>query len=374
MFDNHAAWMNAKHASLKVGSAPYTPSRAGQILVRNHAVAINPVDWVVQRTGNLTFPYIKYPWILGADSAGEIAEVGEGVSRFKVGDRVLCHCAAIAKSHNFDAEGAFQHYSIVMQNMAAPIPAWMSFEQAAVLPLAVSTAACGLYQKDHLALAYPSLTPKATGDTVLIWGGSTSVGSNAIQLAVASGYEVVTTASPKNFDYVRKLGASRVFDYASPTAVSDVIKEFRGRSLAGSLAIGAGSVAACVDIVRACKGRKFISIATFPIALDGLPDRPGFRAFVTNLLPQVLGSELPLMLKARMHGIATKGIFGTSLMDNEVGEMLFANFLPVALAKHRYIVAPEPLVAGHGLEQIQGAIELLRRGVSAKKLVVSLGD
>lgn len=372
MLVNHAAWMDAKHALLKVGLAPLTPPEAGQIVVRNRAVAINPVDWIVQRTGNLTFPYIKYPWILGEDSAGEVVEVGAQVSRFKPGDRVLCHCAANAKHHNRAAEGAFQEYSVVMQNMAAPVPVWMSFEQAAVLPLAVSTAACGLYEKDHLALAYPSLTPKATGNTVLIWGGSTSVGSNAIQLAVASGYEVVTTASPKNFNYVRKLGASHVFDYASASVVDNVIAEFRGRSLAGALAIGAGSLAACIDIVRACKGRKAISSATFPISFDTFPDRPGFGSFVNRLLPQVLGSLLPLMLKARLAGITTRSVFGSSLMDNEVGDMLFVDFLPGALAERRYCAVPEPMIAGQGLEQIQDAIDLMRLGVSAKKLVVSL--
>ncbi len=89
--------------------------------------------------------------------------------------------------------------------MAAPIPHTMSYEAAAVLPLALST---GLFQTDQLALQYPSATPKPTGQTVLVWGGSTSVGSNAIQLAVAAGYEVITTSSPRNFDYVTKLGGN----------------------------------------------------------------------------------------------------------------------------------------------------------------------
>jgi NADPH:quinone reductase-like Zn-dependent oxidoreductase len=72
----------------------------------------------------------------------------------------------------------------------------------------MSTAACGLFQEDHLALQRSSALPKPTSKTLLVWGGSTSVGSNAIQLAVAAGYEVFTTASPKNFDYVKKLGAA----------------------------------------------------------------------------------------------------------------------------------------------------------------------
>jgi len=61
-----------------------------------------------------------------------------------------------------------------------------------------------------LALRHPSATAQHTGETVLVWGGSTSVDSNAIELAVAAGYHVITTASPDNFEYVTPLGASKV--------------------------------------------------------------------------------------------------------------------------------------------------------------------
>ena len=71
----------------------------------------------------------------------------------------------------------------------------------------------GLFETSNLNLQYSkSLNRPSTGKVVLIWGGSTSVGSNAIQLAVAAGHEVVSTASPRNFDCVKSLGASAVFD------------------------------------------------------------------------------------------------------------------------------------------------------------------
>jgi NADPH:quinone reductase-like Zn-dependent oxidoreductase len=104
------------------------------------------------------------------------------------------------KRANRACEGAFQEYVVLRTNLVSPIPESVSFEQASVLPLGLSTAACGLYMKDYLALQLPSVkTAKgSTGQTLLIWGGSTSVGANAIQLAVNSGYEVITTASPKS--------------------------------------------------------------------------------------------------------------------------------------------------------------------------------
>lgn len=110
----------------------------------------------------------------------------------------------------------------------------MAYEDAAVLPLALSTAACGLFQKDQLGLEYPSATAKPTGKTLLVWGGSTSVGSNAIQLAVAAGYDVIATASPRNFDYVKGLGAGQVFDYNSSTVVADIVAALHGRTIAGA--------------------------------------------------------------------------------------------------------------------------------------------
>jgi NADPH:quinone reductase-like Zn-dependent oxidoreductase len=70
------------------------------------------------------------------------------------------------------------------------------------------------------------------------WAGSASVGSNAIQLAIAAGHEVITTASSKNFDYVRTLGAVEVFDYHSTAVLKDIIEASRNRQYAGALAIG----------------------------------------------------------------------------------------------------------------------------------------
>lgn len=72
-----------------------------------------------------------------------------------------------------------------------------------------------------------------------------TIGSSAIQLAVAAGYEVIATASPKNFDYVRKLGATQVFDYYDEAIVANLIKAFEGKTSASALAIPGGSADAC---------------------------------------------------------------------------------------------------------------------------------
>ncbi len=353
MPSNTAAWLPAKRAKLAIKPAPYTPPRDNEIVVRNLAVAVNPIDWILQTAGYLIFPWIKYPFILGSDLAGEVVEVGKTVKRFKKGDRVLGHAVGTDRARNSAAEGAFQMYTVVLAKLAAPIPDTMSYASATVLPLGLSTAACGLFQKDHLALAYPCASPRPTGKTLLVWGGSTSVGSNAIQLAVAAGYEVITTASPRNFDYVKKLGAAQAFDYNAKTVVKDVIKAFRGKTMAGAIAISEGSAEACLDIVGKCKGDKFVSMASFPIAFDQLGTGYGVTPRFIAMLPRLAWFSARMWVKSRTRRIRTKAIFGSSLMDNEVGTIIYEDFLPQALADGRFVAAPEPRVIGSGLAAVQ---------------------
>lgn len=365
---NKAAYLTgAKVRPLEVRSAPYTSPRANEIAVRNRAVAINPADWLKQDLGNLMYSWVKYPWVLGTDVAGEVVEVGSEVSRFKVGDRVVGNAIGEDKSRNSAAESAFQTYTVLLADMAAIIPHNMSLEAASVLPLGLSTAACGLYEKDQLALAYPSTSPKPSGKIVLIWGGSTSVGCNAIQLAVASGYEVVTTASPRNFDYMKRLGASKVFEYNSRTAVQDIAHACEGKPLAGALAIGAGSVDACSDVLTKCSGNKHIAMATGPI-----PQPPPQQFQIPKLLYSFISWGIYHWIRSKVRGITSKFIFGTSLAFSGVGKVVYADFLSEALTKGTFIAAPEAYIFGKGLDSIQGAMDYQKKGVSAKKVVVSL--
>jgi NADPH:quinone reductase-like Zn-dependent oxidoreductase len=335
-------------------------------------LAINPVDWFKQAAGDLMFTWIKYPFVLGSDFAGEVADVGRGVTRFKVGDRVLGHALGMDPKVNRSSESAFQAFTVVPDHMAAPIPDTLSFESASVLPLGISTAACGLFQKDHLALQPPSIPPRPTGETVLIWGAATSVGSNAIQLAVAAGYEVVTTASPRNFAYAKALGASQVFDYNSPTVVADIVRALKDKTVAGALAIGSTAPEACVDVIHRCKGRKFVSLASFPVSFDSLPRRGSVLPRFLMMMPALAAYALRMAVKTRTRGIRTAFIFGSSLAFNEVGPMIYVDFLPRALAEGKYLAAPDPLVVGQGLEQVQAGFDRQRQGVSAAKVVVSL--
>lgn len=301
------------------------------------------------------------------DVSGEVVEVGPGVTRFKVGDRVVGYANGTDQKYNSPAHGGFQVYTVLLVNAASQIPHTLSYESAVVLPLGLSTAASGLFQKDQLGLQLPSASPKPTGKTLLVWGGSTSVGSNAIQLAVAAGYEVITTCSPKNFGYVKKLGASEAFDYNSKTVVNDLIHAFRGKSSAGALAIGARAAENCLDILAKCRGNKFISMATYPV-----PQQPPERFVLLTCIASYMSGMMNILVKSRTRGIRTNFIFGSTLLYNEIGKAIYVDFLPRALAEGAYIAAPDPYVIGKGLEKIQAGLDIQRKGVSAKKVVVSL--
>ena len=335
--------------------------------VHQGAVAINPVDWIVQEMGKFMFSWLKYPFILGFDTAGEVVEIGPGVTRFQVGDRVVGHANGTDQKYNKPSHSAFQTYTVLLVNAASPIPSTMTYESAAVLPLALSTAACGLFQKDQLGLQYPSASPKPTGKTLLVWGGSTSVGCNAIQLAVAAGYQVITTCSPKNFNYVKKLGASQAFDYNSKTVVADLVRAFDGKTIAGALSIGARAAENCLDILGKCKGDKSISMATYPV-----PQTPPKNFVVLTMAASYLSGSANIWVKSKTRGIRTSFIFGSTLLYNEVGKAVYVDFLPRALAEGAYVAAPEPQVVGKGLEYIQAGYDLQKKGMSAKKVVVSL--
>lgn len=141
-----------------------------------------------------------------------------------------CHCLGSQDPAN----SGFQLYTLVKEITAAGIPDPISFEEAAVLPQAISTAAAGLFLKESLDLPLPSATDvKPTGKSILVWGGASSVGATTIQLAKAAGLTVITTASAHNHELVKSLGANAVFDYKSPTVVADVASALANTDFVG---------------------------------------------------------------------------------------------------------------------------------------------
>lgn len=348
---NLALWLPKPGAAFAVGPAPYTPPGAGEVAVRVRAVAVNPVDALPGFFYRLGLPWLAYPAVLGSDVAGEVVEVGPGVTGLRPGQRVLGHAVGMDRSRNRAAEGAFQRYAVLRRQLVCPLPDALPFTQAAVLPLALSTAATGLLQPDHLGLELPAPDARAPDreEAVLVWGASTSVGGNAVQLARAAGYHVLATASPHNHGYVRELGAAEAVDRHSPAAAADLLRLLGGRPLAGALAVGAGSL------------RKVLAVAAGAAG--------GARRVASTQPAPLVGTVRP---RARRRGVRLSAVWGGTLMDNEVGPAVYTAFLPAALASGRYRAAPDATVVGNGLGRIPEALDLLKRGVSARKLVVTV--
>jgi NADPH:quinone reductase-like Zn-dependent oxidoreductase len=369
---NKALWLPAKQSAFSVAPAPYTRPRGREVVVRTRAVALNPFDRHLQTIGSLACPWLNYPMVVGHDLAGDVVEVGEGVTRFRPGDRVLGLAGGVDKGRNRAAEGAFQTYVVLLEHMMTPLPADLGYDQASVLPLGLSTAACALFQDGFLALAPPRVQRQRRNETVIVWGGSTSVGANAIQLAVAAGYDVLTTCSPGNFEFVRGLGARQAFDYRSATVVADLVSALGQSRCAGAVAIGAGAAHACLDLVAAAGGALTVAVVTPPATFDGIPVGRGRMRKLLPILAKNATGLLKLMWRAKRHGVATPFVWGTALIHDRVGPLIFQDYLPQALACGAFKPSPPCRLAGQGLEAIPAAMAMQAAGVSAAKLVVTL--
>ncbi|KAJ5715232.1 chaperonin 10-like protein [Penicillium malachiteum] len=374
---NQAAWIVEKKSSLlKVSGAPYSSPGPGQVTTKNGAVAINPFDWVLQYQSGMLAGHLKYPMVLGTDVAGTVVEVGPGVTRFKVGDRIAGNAVSAAKESNDPAEGAFQLYSVMRENMITKVPEHFSHEQAASLGLGVVTATYGLFHKDYLGLDMPQHGQKYPR-AVIVTGGASSVGASAVQLAVSAGYKVFSTSSPKNFAMVKRLGAAEVFDYNSSTLVSDLEHALKGYKFCGAYSIGANADAVCVSVIRErlakspeLPTKKFVALAGGkPMAADAIKGAFGLYRMMGNMTGMMSKNAITKFFT----GVQVKFIMMTDLIQaDSCVSNIYLEFLGPALANGQFVPAPEPKVVGHGLEKINEALEINQKGVSANKVVVSL--
>lgn len=340
MASNTAAWLDGKDARLRVAESPLPKAGADEIVVKNFAIAVNPVDWKIQDHGLFIQ---KWPAVLGCDVAGEVTEVGSDVKNVKEGDRVFGHTInLIAQEPQY---GGFQAYSLVKAAKSALIPGSISYAEASVLPLALDTAAVGLYSSasegQGLGLPFPSLDPKPCGKTIVVWGGSSSVGAITIQLAAASGAKVITTASTHNADFCKKLGAAEVFDYKSASVVDDVVKAVQAAG---------GDFAGVYDTIS-------------------LPDQSYNHTLA--ILEKLGGGVIAVVLPPPENppsSVKVGNVFGI----NDLTHPLWADFITQALEAGKFVCAPPPLVVGKGLEAVQKGLDENKKGVSAKKVVIEL--
>ena len=180
----------------------------GELLVRVHAVGLNPIDTLIPRGDFKPILKLRLPATVGSDLAGVVMEVGSGVTRFKVGDAVY---ASI-----FDTpHGSLAEFAIVPERAAALKPASLDFVQAASIPMVGLTAWQAMHERMQLR----------PGQKVFIPAGSGGIGTFAIQLARHLGARVGTTTSTANVALVRSLGADEVIDYTQQP-FEDVLRDY----------------------------------------------------------------------------------------------------------------------------------------------------
>ncbi|KAF2010909.1 putative ToxD-like zinc binding oxidoreductase [Aaosphaeria arxii CBS 175.79] len=189
------------------------PSKT-EVLVKIHAVALNPIDAKF-------IDFIAPPGkIAGCDFAGVIEEIGEAaLGRWKVNDRV----AGFVQGGIDEGRGSFAEYIKVEADLIWKIPDTISDEAASTYGISAATAMQALHL--HLDVPWPDENgnqQSPAGTSIFIYAGSSSVGLFAIQMAKMAGYKVITTASPHSFELVKAYGADHVFDYHEPTAVQDI--------------------------------------------------------------------------------------------------------------------------------------------------------
>ncbi|ANL64896.1 quinone oxidoreductase protein [Rhizobium phaseoli] len=192
-----------------IGSGPLPVPEAGQVLVRAEAIGVNRPD-IAQRQGSYPPPKDASP-ILGLELAGEIVAVGPDVTDHAVGDKVC----GLANG------GAYAEYCLLPAGQVLPFPKGYDAVRAAALPETFFTVWANLFQMAGLT----------EGETVLIHGGTSGIGTTAIQLARAFGAEVYATAgSREKCEACERLGAKRAINYRSED-FAEVIKAETGQGV-----------------------------------------------------------------------------------------------------------------------------------------------
>jgi NADPH:quinone reductase-like Zn-dependent oxidoreductase len=179
---------------MRFEQVPRPSPGAGEVLVKMEAVGVGPWDgWI--RAGKSALPQ-PLPLTLGSDLAGEIVDIGPGISDRRAGDQVY----GVTNPRFIDA---YAEYALASAAMVARKPASLSYIEAASVPVIAVTAWQALFDQAQLK----------TGQTVVIQGAAGNVGSYAVQLALRAGLRTIAIAAGDDIPFLRNLGASTVIDY-----------------------------------------------------------------------------------------------------------------------------------------------------------------
>ncbi len=229
--------------SLHVGDLPVPEPGTGEIRVKVRAVGLNPVDYKLAGRGN---PNWKWPHVLGLDVAGVVDAVGADAVQWKTGDRVFYH-------GDLSKPGGFAEYAITTAHTTARIPANVGFVDAAAIPCAGLTAYEAVVRRLNVQ----------PGHTVWMQGGAGGVGGFGVQICANIGATVITTASERNHEFVKSLGAAHAIDYGTEDVVARIMEITNGR--------GVDRVLGAVDSTTSDQGVAVLAFRGGIACVAGLP-------------------------------------------------------------------------------------------------------
>ncbi|GAP90884.1 putative zinc-binding dehydrogenase family [Rosellinia necatrix] len=328
-------------------NAPIPTPRSDELLIRTKAVALNPCDYKMHER----FPCAGA--VDGCDFAGVVVAMGSEVAGFAVGDRV---CGAVHGSNPLRPEsGSFAEYLVCEAEFTLKVGDGMSFEEAAALG-GTGLATLGMALFRTLQLQGTPEEQAVKPEVVLVHGGSSSVGTMAIQLLRLVGHKPITTCSPKNTALVRSYGAEEVFDYNSPNCAKE-IKSYTRNSLRYILDpfTDAKSIGLCSGAMGRAGGR-YACLEMYP---DYLLERKTLKVgFVMG--PALLGHRLALDYGYERDADPDMRAFGVQWYKR------------VQWMMDRGKLKPHPLRLLDGrFEAILKGIDMLKRkAVSGEKLIV----
>jgi NADPH:quinone reductase len=241
----------------------------GTVIVQVAYAGVNPADWKA-REGWLSryFQYV-FPFVVGFDAAGVVAEIGEGVSGLAIGDRVVT-----ASNQGKGERGSYAEYVASDRERVVKLPDHVPLAHAAAMPTAAITAWEAVFD----------VGGTKAGSRVLVNGGAGGTGGYAIQLAKMAGAQVAATAGPANLDYVRALGADLAIDYRQG-GVREAVKAWapEGVDLVVDT-VGQGSLLDSIEMVK--RGGIVSAIGTL-IPEEPVPDNARAAELGVTVIPTI---------------------------------------------------------------------------------------
>ncbi|KAL1848401.1 Zinc-binding oxidoreductase alcohol dehydrogenase [Paecilomyces lecythidis] len=314
-----------------------------QVLVKISHVAQNPTD-IQSFDGNA----FGDGAVLGCDFVGEVVELGSQVTRLAKGEII----AGLIWGGEVPGLGAYSQYCVADDKISFRVPRSVSPDKASTVPLAAATAWLALFSKKCLGIN----RGKAKGTSILIWGGSSSVGQYSIQLASLYGIKVVTTCSPKHFGLARSFGAQHVFDYKDKDVIKNIQKAEPNISHAFDT-IGNSTSSTSASLVFGSRGGQLCTV------------RPG-KANTENVVPGTNVTDVlvwTVFFKDHSYG---EYKWPASQEDHELGIELFHK-LPAWLEDKT--LKPNELRILKGLDAVPEGFQEYRDGkISAYKIVYEL--